>query len=422
MSISLDRKKEIILKLYTFISLFIFSIVTLNGNTFFADIVVSYIQANKVFVHLGVTVLFIIITLPIMIKDKVKIDGILISLFIFNLTVIMHIFDTNYDVTQFWGNYLNIIISLITYFIFMQYSGNYNKIINIFTLFGVLLSIQVLLTALINQVPISNIYYKTYMRIPFAASNIISSAILPIIFLTKLSLGKSLKRDVFIGIMVVGVIFTKSRTGLILLILFWIICMYKNIDKNKYKNSKYMLLTIFVIIFLMIFLTREKTVEILIGYANKSNLSIDSLSSGRLSIFIKEIQRGLGNFIFGTGIGYEKGALSGAHNILIDLFVQTGISGVTNYIVAITILFRLRRHIKYDYQKGLLIFLYILFINSMVEVCYLNYINDVLFWSIAGLLRSSINLTESKRYNNNEMENYNDEKGLSFVYSYANKK
>ena len=85
------------------------------------------------------------------------------------------------------GNYLYstiIFLSMpLVYFIFKSYTGQIKHIVDLLSVYGLILAIQTAAVVLINGYNITSVEYKTYLRIPMGYSNIIAATLLTIIML-----------------------------------------------------------------------------------------------------------------------------------------------------------------------------------------------------------------------------------------------
>lgn len=403
-----DKFSSNIIYIYLAVTIVIFSFVSTKVSTFMVGIVVPYIEGNKVFIHLGTTIIFFIILIMIWVKNgkKIKLDIIIIFLLIKCVLDLIPAFRSEFDFSSFFGYYLNSIIALIVYFVFRQYTGNYNKLLKLFLMFAVILSLQVVLTAYNNNIQFIDDYYKVKMRIPFAASNIISSVIVAIFFLYSYIKNKSFSVYLCLGILALGIVLTKSRTGLILLIVGIVIGIYKKMNRIKSKNIKIICSIISIAIIVILIIFNDSAINYVMGERIDSTIDLNKLLSGRLDIYVQEIKIGFDNFFLGRGLFYDAYAPTGAHNILIDLFVQSGCIGLINYILALVFIFNKKKYITDKYQMGLYAFMVTMFINSLIEVSYFNYVNDVLFWIIAGLFMGSIS-------KNKDVDEVNNQKIIS---------
>ena len=126
---------------------------------------------------------------------------------------------------------------------------------------------------------------------------------------------------------------------------------------------------------------------------NSDTLSANSISSGRLEIFGREFSRALEHPLFGNGMIFnQKTSVDGAHNLIIELFVQSGLIGLFLYLTPMFSVFRrARTHLNSPITTSWYLLTVAIFINGFVEVNFFNWCIDFIFWFSCGLL---MNITQ----------------------------
>ncbi|MEG1790792.1 MAG: O-antigen ligase family protein [Clostridia bacterium] len=388
------QKKINIYEVFLALTLFIFSVFALEGSNESAKILIPYINANPTFLHLALTVLLCLFFLLIKIKrnDKIEFDIVCILLLFQCVLNLLPIIRPNFDATDFWGHYLNTLMSLIIYFIFYNSNIETKSVVKYFVIFGIVISIQVIWTALLIDIPFSDVVFKNYMRIPYSSSNMICTILVPIVFMVMRANIKSLWKLLIVFLLIVGIVLCHSRGGILILAVMTLIELITRIMRQKNKVLYCLVLCTIIIIGIGVFLFEPSVKRFLLGYIADKEFTLDGLTSGRLSIYIAQLKTVKQSPIFGTGLFYSADAPSGAHNLFIDLLAKCGIVGFIVYTLALYFVFRktskkMFKIYKYEIQP-LYIFLISLFLYSMIEVCYFNYNSDLIFWMIAGILQS----------------------------------
>lgn len=123
---------------------------------------------------------------------------------------------------------------------------------------------------------------------------------------------------------------------------------------------------------------------------DSSSLDLNSLSSSRLDIYAHEYNRFLDHPLFGNGMVFNnETSVSGAHNLVIELLVQSGIVGLLLYVVPLLIVLRhAAKNMDQEGMSGWLLFLIAILLHGMVEVNFFNYSTDLLFWTACGIVMS----------------------------------
>lgn len=380
-----EKTYNAICKLYIFISFLLFAFMNTQDATSFGEILVPHISKLVIYYHVFLTVIIIFwIVMHSLIYDRIlRIDGVLIILGIrCILDLFSHILNIEMATGSFWGFYANTVISFACYFIGLQIEDCQNQIKYLYALFILIIIIQTFWTAILIPVDYFDLTYKSYMNIPYGGSNIIASLLVPGFFLT-FSL-KTKWKYIFCFLLICAVIATKSRGGVLLLILtssVYFICIKKYNRNAIIKRILFILLII--IILLMLFFT-EVGEKFLAGYAGTQN--INDLTSGRIKIFFNDFKEALQRPLFGHGLGIGYTNQVGSHNLFIDLLYKCGVIGFSIYIIALILLTKNRT--KNRIQSFYSLFLIVMLINSMFEVCYFSYKCDAIFWLTAGIFSS----------------------------------
>lgn len=156
-------------------------------------------------------------------------------------------------------------------------------------------------------------------------------------------------------IIVVGIIFTLSRLGMILLIFNMIFYLYRY-KKNISKANK-IILSLFIIIGLLLISSKFNYILI----ERYKNIEEDISLKGRIWALLSGINMFKDNILFGVGFGtfaeryfYYRPINAyfieriGPHNSWIGILAETGIIGIIIWILLIYHVLKLLSRIKYD--------------------------------------------------------------------------
>lgn len=377
--------------LYLLFITLIFAFVTYPGSTEAAeDPVVWYFDGMPIYFATFVTLaFFVIICLTYKFKpDKVE-TWLLARVFICGVPAIYI-----YSLSSFSAHYPVVILSLLAYCIGRSSSWKYERQTGmIIILFGLILSIQVIQTFQTIDTPFLHLDYKRYMRIPIAASNVIAAYLVPIFFLYLFNYKRGrILNLVLITLFIAAILLTKSRGGVSVLLLTFIVYLVF----FKFKLNLFYVITLFVLLYIIIsYLFEIPEVKLfMLGFsADSTSFDANSLSSNRLEIYAEEFQRFLAHPLFGNGMVFNsQTSHTGSHNFFIELLVQSGIFGTISYIIPICIVLKHAIQFKSSpHVMGWILFLIATLLHGLIEVNFFNYSTDIIFWSVCGMLMTCKN-------------------------------
>jgi O-antigen ligase len=367
-------KSDKLIQFYFLISILIFSFCTSQSSYLAHNIIVPYIPIPADYIHFGISLIMLIGLIIFLTKKYLIFHSVCCFLFAWVLVCLVPIMYIDETINSL-GRITVPIISMIAFFIGLQYKSKLNNIINIIMLFTTILSLQTIYTVKYMIVP-HTLLYAQYIKIPLASSNLIAAFIVPSIFLILIGYsGKWYIKWVVVIISLIAVILSTSDGAI--LVLFATLMIYFLFIKNKLdKKTK---------LFLLIMLSSGFILFVLINYQ-----ALDEITHHRYGLIVRDLKLWMDHIIFGNGMHYE-GRESGTHNILVDLLVQNGIVGFILYICSLIIIFKEINKNKNKQLMGLFLYLIATFIHSLGETSYFNYSNDMLFWFIAGVAVSQVN-------------------------------
>lgn len=390
---------NLLLLVYLLITLFMFAFVNMPGATHLNRICAPYIAGWVVDWHTNFTYIFLITFIIVMLYERgsVYMNGVTLLLavkcIVDGLTLLI------LGVSVPFSVYASTLGMLVSYFLASQITSGEKVITKLFIIFASILAMQAIFAMSVSIVPYLNTLFKEYMVIPYGASNIIASALVPMFFFHKKIENKLFKWQ-YILLIIVGIFATKSRGGMLL----FAACLAVEFLLYCIKNKKWKLLISLALIAIAgvgVLFCFEKFRTLIIGFA-ANNLTLDGLTTGRISLWISNLWAGLELPIFGHGLGAYHTSAYGvpqdAHNLIVGLFYRCGIVGVVLYAWALALVFKQAKKEK-KLSSVWFVFLVIMLANSMFEVCYQSYKCDVIFWFIAGLLNRRQSAEESAKNN-----------------------
>ena len=383
---------DLIVWLYCILSLFCFAFVNFNGAL--GDVVLSipHIEGRVIIIHFGVTILFacIWIVAKFILQKKIYIDAILVCLIVKCACDLVPILTSDFRISGFFGHYAVTVSSTVCYLFYSNLTHYYSVeryLQYLFMLFGTVLSLQTIYAAIMSGLSYLDIFYKSFIVIPYGASNVIASILIPIFFF--IFLDNELKfRKIVLLLIASAIILTKSRGG----VLLFLACLFFFCVRRVHGKYKPILIILFCSFFLgliIVGLSNENVRQFARGYAT-GELTLNSITSGRINIWLNNIRVFLSDkhILFGVGMPSEYADYQESHNLVVDIFLRCGLVGVVYYTILFYSFFK-KRHDEPSKARlednGWFCMCCIILINSMYELCYFSYHSDVLFYTMMGL-------------------------------------
>ncbi len=347
--------------------------------------VVWYINANAPIYAFYVSVLYLFLTIS---SWRFKYDDITLCLALRCFTCLVPILYIA-SIDSFTAHYPTVLIALFSYIIARNSKwGNEHMASIVLVGFGLILCYQVVITFL--QIPVSylELSYKRYMRIPLAATNVIAAYLVPIFYLFVFNLRpRKIVKITGIFLFIICIILTKSRGGITCLLVTYLL--YILFFNNKFKKEYKFLIICIIGIVCLLLLQLPEIQLFLMGFSDPG-ADANSLTSGRIDIYEAELQRFLNHPLFGNGMVFnQETSKTGAHNMIVELLVQTGLVGIILYFIPIIIVYR--HALKYRNTRNMMgwtLFITAILIHGMFELNFFNYSTDIMFWCACGLIIS----------------------------------
>lgn len=385
-----------IVKIFIILTLIIFSFVGVNVHDGFMGIVVPHFEMAQVLIHS--LFLFLFLALFLLMKffhtKPVKFDLICGCLFIKCLFDLLPLYNGSVRATAYFQFYMCTVVSLVVYFVIIntRFTDNDLKSIRMYLIiFSFVLGCEVCYTFLKNPIPYGQPAYKMNMVVPYGGSNVIASALVPILSLLYLSKIKKPVKYFSMGFVLLAVFLTCSRGGLLLAFfsLFFMFFFYTQNQKNA--SLKKVVLILFVLGLCVYFLSSEELLALfrLVQKGNSFGDILQNLSNGRLELWSNSFSEMNGKLFFGIGMYPDRYSMSGLHNIVLDIILRCGVVGTINYLVMFVVLVKRGFHVFKITQNPYFIMVCIIYLNSLFELSYFYYNTDTLLWTYVGLLMFS---------------------------------
>lgn len=362
-------------ELYVYCYLMVLLVVSTNEAITNYGVVIPFVQFNTAFLLLGLGLMGVLHTL---FRGRLKIDLITILLFgrivMSFLPFVRELGDVH---SSYLGNFVMTCVPLMVYVFFRNAKIEFNRIIVAFLLFGLLVALQCIwayLSILQKGLATYNApYYKNYFVIPVGATNNISAILLPLLILGDQTIKKNGLRNCYVALLLVGIYLCKSRTGLILVLGYLLIKLFIK-ERGKYEVWKKLALVVLPCVGVVVcVLLYDSEIGIyirtlMLGYSSAGG-SINSLFSGRFSLFGKALNLIGEHLLLGNGLTYEKIDFMRPHNVLLQMAFENGIVGLGGFLIflihSIRQVWMLKDKDRWIYAFSVMI--PFIFVNAMFE-------------------------------------------------------
>ncbi len=388
-------------KLYCIVTLFLLAFVNFNGATDFFDMTVPFLEGYVIIIHFLISIVFVLLLMLMCMYDReLKIDSVAVGLIIKIYIDALPFFTDTVEFHDYFWHWSCTCVSLIVYLIILNahFNGVQENTIKIILLtFGAILAIQVIYTYFNCNYDYLDLQYKMAMVIPYGGSNIIASALLPLLFLAYYSIDKKLIRLGFFSLLIAGVVLTKSRGAMLYGAAVLFLCLYQHNKGSSKPIIRNMHLVVAAGFLTGALISDESFLKLMQGFQTGNTHTLSGFTSGRISLWEKMLATIFqSNFLFGVGMKSLAGHAAGAHNVIIDSLYKGGVIGGLNYIVILITLYRYAVKCIKTTDKAFGVMVLVLMGNMMYEVNYFSYNCDVFFWIIAGMLMSNCYRNENQ--------------------------
>lgn len=350
-----------------------------------------------VFDHITPTTIICVIGVALIllksISEGINIDYITILLIVRIILALIPMFYIN-DVPDFLGNLETTILCFISYYIAKNFVDDPNKIkFSILFLF-LLIVVQVVFESYMGPISFfdDTYVYKNNLILPIGGSNAIAAIFIPCFsFLLCIIQGKVGKGVIFI-LAFLSVILTKSRSGIIaLLIMFFLILIFTN-KINLKRTIKF--ITIIALLSILYVLFFEKGDLLMDAFSKTNNTIIERFQrwSMSLDLFIKHP-------IFGVSYLIQDAKIN-PHNWILNILASGGIFGVLlSFLLIFNIISTLKGKKDDRIIIGSICFVLAILLQGLGEITLFTSRTDFFFWFVIGVAMKEAKLyKEKKRY------------------------
>lgn len=350
-----------------------------------------------VFDHITPTTIICVIGVALIllksISEGINIDYITILLIVRIILALIPMFYIN-DVPDFLGNLETTILCFISYYIAKNFVDDPNKIkFSILFLF-LLIVVQVVFESYMGPISFfdDTYVYKNNLILPIGGSNAIAAIFIPCFsFLLCIIQGKVGKGVIFI-LAFLSVILTKSRSGIIaLLIMFFLILIFTN-KINLKRTIKF--ITIIALLSILYVLFFEKGDLLMDAFSKTNNTIIERFQrwSMSLDLFIKHP-------IFGVSYLIQDAKIN-PHNWILNILASGGIFGVLlSFLLIFNIISTLKGKKDDSIIIGSICFVLAILLQGLGEITLFTSRTDFFFWFVIGVAMKEAKLyKEKKRY------------------------
>ena len=263
---------------------------------------------------------------------------------------------------------------------------------------------QLVLVYLTGGYSLLSVNDKAMLRIPFASSNVIAAIFVAILVEALIKFEFKISNILAILISLIGLVLSDSRGALMLVFALALFISTRGALRIKNISKRFLLLLLIglvVVIAANLLFQNARFVEFLSGYLGYGDFN--SLTSRRAEVWEYALQRFLSAPVLGTGIYYDQSMFigsTGLHNIVLELLAESGFVGAALYLFPLAHICKIALKtpgvLVCPQNAKMLAILVALFLNSLFEVVYFNFIFDVIFWLYAGFLMSSCRETADR--------------------------
>lgn len=365
--------------IFAFLSLFTFNDDHINSAVNMKNMVIPYYNLN---ITIALCVLSIVSIFVVSVINKKKYIDIVFLLLLFRACI--YLIPIIYIRGDFnIGTVFAAFQCTLVYYICLNSKTKTKVIINILTIFSLLIAFEVFYTLLYNHLSILSNKIKWFMVIPLGKSNYIACYLVPLyVVVSRYYENNKIFYCLYTIIMFLGILGTASKLALILISTYIIYQINKNmIFKKKIlsKNLLSFLLKVTALTLAMVFFVKYNSS----GFNNildrfTSNNIFESrlyVYSEAIDLFLKNPILGRSAFVFKVYDSYK------AHNFLIESLVETGIFGTILFLSALILIYKKINKIKNYRLKYLILgFITIYLIQGLIEPNLFIVNSDTFFW------------------------------------------
>lgn len=344
-------------------------------------IIVPYVDFNIGITMLAITLL---ICICLILSNRFRFDE---NLALFLIRIPLYFIPLLYiEGTYQWGVAFAVIQTMLAYYIGYNYKGSFKIIVNLLIAASIMLGLQICFTFFVRELSIFEIdKLKFYMRLPMGQTNSLGAFIVVVCVLvdTFYNKNKKLIKYVYFIFMFVCLVATGTRSGIIILVGYYLCKLaYSIFVKQRLTIRDFLLITFICIAIIIFIIYKYDTIISLL-----QRFTLENMASNRLKVYSDVLEIFSKNPLLGrSAFLYQAYDAVRAHNFILESLVQTGLIGTSIYLY---LLYKVCRKIKKIKDKTLRntlrAFIAITLIHGLVEPNLFSVTSDTFVWFIIGI-------------------------------------
>ncbi|MBR4559708.1 MAG: O-antigen ligase family protein [Fibrobacter sp.] len=375
--------------LYFALCMFVFLFCSYKGNIENEFIDFPHIELNFLPIYLILAISFLFMVALVLLKAPI-IDFFVVLLF---SRLLLHCIPIYYNGvgSHFAINFLISVLCIIVFMISFHLNAEKNFLIKIFCYFFFVLCAQIFFESYFGEISFFDdvYYYKNDLVLPIGASNALASKVIPFfsfIFILEKSM---VKRLLFFAVAFFVVSLTKSRSGILDIILIMLLMLSW---KGSFSISGFFK---FLVVMALI-----GCVSVYFLYYTQIGNFIFSDSDSTVFQRAKLIQSGIDLFwnhpLFGNGLYYNDLAKN-PHNWVLDVVMRSGLFGLGIAIIIVSsIVFEVKKYMRDDVIRGCFVAVLCMLWQGLSEIILFSVVHDFIMWFFIGTMLSRANHLKGK--------------------------
>lgn len=305
-----------------------------------------------------------------------------------------------------WGTAYAVFQTCFAFYLGYSYKGSLRRIIPILTTVSLILSFEIFLIVAVKLPEVQSLSgLKYWMKLPFGQTNYLALYLIVFMVLTNVFFRSKRKKLVIAYniVIVAAVVFTNSRSALIVLGVYYLIELILFIKHHKLKLWHILSFAGVIVIGGVVVAVRWD-----VFYPFISRFSFEALAGNRIKVYKDVLVLIAQNPWLGrSAFAYKAFDAVRAHNFILEAIVQTGIIGTILYIGLMVVVLLQLLKIRYARARyALLAFYALTFLHGLVEPNLFSPWSDTLVWFLFGMgCALPKKLTEAERIVLAEKEN-----------------
>lgn len=305
-----------------------------------------------------------------------------------------------------WGTAYAVFQTCFAFYLGYSYKGSLRRIIPILTTVSLILSFEIFLIVAVKLPEVQSLSgLKCWMKLPFGQTNYLALYLIVFMVLTNVFFRSKRKKLVIAYniVIVAAVVFTNSRSALIVLGVYYLIELILFIKHHKLKLWHILSFAGVIVIGGVVVAVRWD-----VFYPFISRFSFEALAGNRIKVYKDVLVLIAQNPWLGrSAFAYKAFDAVRAHNFILEAIVQTGIIGTILYIGLMVVVLLQLLKIRYARARyALLAFYALTFLHGLVEPNLFSPWSDTLVWFLFGMgCALPKKLTEAERIVLAEKEN-----------------